>query len=90
MADQNCTLGQSGHSVSDRGADHVARERRVLLRHYLQQGLSKAEIARSLSRRTIYHWIETGQLERELNDGPARYGPRPSVPRLIDPYRGII
>jgi len=69
-----------------------AREHRVLLRHYLQQGLSKAEIARSLgvSRRTVYHWIESGQLERELDDGPARYGPRPSVTRLIDPYRGII
>jgi transposase-like protein len=25
-----------------------ARERRVLLRHYLEQGLSKAEVARSL------------------------------------------
>jgi DNA-binding CsgD family transcriptional regulator len=33
------------------------RERRVLLRHYLEQGLSKAEIARTLqvSRRTLYH-----------------------------------
>jgi transposase len=36
-----------------------ARERRVLLRHYLEQGLTKAEIARSLKvcRRTVYHWI---------------------------------
>ena len=45
-----------------------AREQRVLLRHYLEQGLSKAEIARKLrvSRRTLYHWIESGQLDREL------------------------
>jgi len=42
-----------------------AREHRVPLRHYLEQGLSKAEIARSLgvSRRTLYYWIDSGQLE---------------------------
>ena len=41
------------------------REQRVLLRHYLERGLSKAEIARELgiSRRTVYHWIATGQLD---------------------------
>ena len=57
-----------------------AREHRVLLRHYLQQGLSKAEIARSLgvSRRTVYHWIESGQLEREQ----LRHFPR-NVRRLL-------
>lgn len=69
-----------------------ARERRVLLRHYLEQGLTKAEIARSLkvSRRTVYHWIETGQLERELDNEPARYTPRAPVTRKIDRYREII
>jgi transposase-like protein len=38
------------------------RERRVLLRHYLEQGVDKAALARDLgvSRRTIYYWIETG------------------------------
>jgi transposase len=43
-------------------------ERLVLLRHLLEQGLSKAAIARQLgvSRRVIYCWIETGQLERDL------------------------
>jgi transposase len=68
------------------------RERRVLLRHYLEQGLTKAEIARSLkvSRRTVYHWIETGQLERELDNEPARYTPRAPVVRKIDAYREII
>lgn len=68
------------------------RERRVLLRHYLEQGLSKAEIARELkiSRRTLYHWIEAGQLDRELDNGPVRYRPRPPVARKIDRYRDMI
>jgi transposase len=68
------------------------RERRVLLRHYLEQGLSKAEIARSMgvSRRTLYHWIDTGQLERELDNGPVRYTARPAIARKIDRYREII
>lgn len=50
------------------------REQRVLLRHYLEQGLTKAELARTLgvSRRTVYHWIETGQLERELDNQALR------------------
>jgi transposase len=69
-----------------------AREQRVLLRHYLEQGLSKAEIARTLqvSRRTVYHWISTGQLDRELDNGPTRYAARPPVARKIDRYRQII
>ena len=43
------------------------REKRVLLRHYLEQGVAKAELARRprVSRRTIYNWIETGQLDRD-------------------------
>jgi transposase len=69
-----------------------AREQRVLLRHYLEQGLSKTGIARSLrvSRRTVYHWIDTGQLDRELDSGPVRYTARPAVARKIDRYRQII
>lgn len=69
-----------------------AREHRVLLRHYLEQGLSKAEIARSLgvSRRTLYYWIDSGQLDRGLDEGPVRYKPRPPVPCKIDRYREII
>jgi transposase len=68
------------------------REHRVLLRHYLEQGLSKAAIARTLrvSRRTVYHWIKTEQLDRELDDGPVQYTPRPPVARKIDGYRAII
>lgn len=68
------------------------REQRVLLRHYLQQGLGKAEIARALgvSRRTVYHWIETGQLDRELDNEAVRYTPRPPVQRKIDPFCPIV
>ena len=68
------------------------RERRVLLRHYLQQGLSKTEVARSLgvSRRTLYHWIRGGQLDRDLDNAPVRYRPRPAVARKIDRYREMI
>jgi transposase len=68
------------------------REQRVLLRHYLERGLSKAAVARELgvSRRTVYHWIATGQLERELDEAPVRYAARPPVERKIDPFRGVI
>ena len=54
------------------------REQRVLLRHYLERGLSKAEVARELgvSRRTVYHWIESGEVDRELDDAAVRYAPR--------------
>ena len=68
------------------------REKRVLLRHYLEHGVAKAELARRLrvSRRTIYHWIATGQVDRDLDEEPVRYRPRPPVPTKLDPYRGII
>ena len=67
-------------------------ETRVLLGHYLEQGVGKTELARrfGVSRRTIYHWIATGQLDRDLDTKTVRYGPRPPVARLIDPYKGII
>jgi transposase len=68
------------------------RETRVLLRHYLEQGVPKSELARrfGISRRTIYHWIETGQLDRDLDTDAVRYSPRPPVSRKIDPYKAII
>jgi transposase len=45
----------------------------VLLKHLLDDGLSKTAIAARLgvSRRVVHHWITTGQLEREL-DAPQR------------------
>lgn len=68
------------------------REQRVLLRHYLEQGLSKAEVAARLgiSRRTVYYWVNSGQLDRELDDEPVRYKPRPAVARKVDAFRGVI
>jgi transposase len=68
------------------------REKRVLLRHYLEQGLTKTAVAEKLgiSRRTVYHWIETGQLDRDLDAEVVRYKKRLRIPRKIDPYRGII
>ena len=68
------------------------REQRVLLRHYLEQGLSKAAVAERLgiSRRSVYYWVETGQLDRELDDEPVRYRARPPVARKVDAYRGIV
>jgi len=67
------------------------RERRVLLKDYLDQGLSKTAIAERLGigRRTVYHWLATGQLEREL-DAEVRYRPRPPVPTKLDPYKPLI
>ncbi len=68
------------------GGDHPT------LRHYLAQGVPKAEIARrvGVSRRTVYHWIETGQLDRDLDAEPVRYGPRRRAPSKLDPYKPII
>ena len=68
------------------------REKRVLLREYLDRGLTKAELAERLGmdRRTIHRWAQTGQLDRELDDEAVRYKARPQVKRKIDDYRGII
>lgn len=68
------------------------REKRVLLREYLQDGWSKSELARKLgiSRRTIYYWVRTAQLDRELDEETVRYTARPAVQRKIDPFKGII
>jgi transposase len=68
------------------------REKRVLLREYLDHGWSKRALAQKLgiSRRTIYHWIDTGQLDRDLDAEAVHYKSRPGVERKIDRYRGII
>ena len=70
----------------------IRREKRVLLRHYLEQGMTKAAIARhvGVSRDTIYRWIATGQLDRDLDEEAVRYRPRPPVPSKLDPYKAII
>ncbi len=67
-------------------------ETRMLLRHYLEQGLSKAELSRrfGVSRRTIHRWVESGRLDVELSSGAARYSPRPRPPHKLDPYKELI
>ncbi len=67
-------------------------EQKMLLRHYLEQGLSKSAIARRLgiSRRTVHHWIATGQLDRDLASGEVRYGPRSPVACKLDRYRDLV
>ena len=67
-------------------------ETRLQMRNYLEQGLSKAATARLLgiSRRTIYNWIEAGELERDPDDTTVRYGPREPRPTKIGPYKQYI
>ncbi len=67
-------------------------ETRLQMRDYLEQGLSKSATARLLgvSRRTIYNWIEAGELERDPDDTKVRYGPREPRPTKIDPYKQYI
>ena len=64
----------------------------MLLKHYLDQGVSKSELARrfGINRATIHHWVKTGQLDRDLLAGPRVYSPRPPVAHKLDPYKGII
>ena len=68
------------------------RETRMLLRHYLEQGSSKSELARQLgvSRDTIHRWIRDGDLERDVDAEAVRYGPRPLVATKLDAYKPIV
>ncbi len=70
----------------------IGWERRVILRHYLEQGMTKTELAErfGISRQTIHRWIRAGELARDLDEETMRYGPRPPVPTKLDPYRAII
>ena len=69
----------------------IGWEKRVLLRHYLEQG-SKTAVAKQLvvSRRTVHYWIETRQLDRDVSEETVGYRPRPPVPTKLDPYKSII
>jgi transposase-like protein len=63
------------------------QEKRMLLRHYLEQGGSRRALARQLgiSRDTLYRWIREGELDRDVDVDPPRYGPRPPAPTKLDP-----
>jgi transposase len=65
-------------------------EKLVLLKHLLDQGLTKTAIAAQVgvSRRIVYHWIQTGQLDRDLTQPVPRTRGR-RVTKL-DPYKPII
>lgn len=62
----------------------------VLLKHLLDEGLSKTAIAQRLgvSRRVVHHWLATGQLERDLAASP----PRRAAARAtkLDPFTAIV
>ena len=66
-------------------------ETRMLLRHYLEEGVTKTELLRrfGVSRRTIHEWVETGL-------GPGSCGRRDALQgeaamgHKLDPYKGII
>lgn len=64
----------------------------MLVRHYLERGLTKAEIARQagVAVRTVYHWIATDQLDRDLDSQPARYRQRPPVACKVDGVRDLV
>src|SRR5215471_1432897 len=64
----------------------------MLLRHYLEHGTSKSALARKLSvhRDTIHRWIRDGELDRDLDGEPVRYGPRRAIPTKLDAYKAII
>ena len=65
-------------------------EQRMLLRHYLEQGLTLTAIAERLrcDRRTIRRWIAAGQLD--LDPTTVHYGPRPPTDTKLDPYKPLI
>lgn len=67
-----------------------SRDTLVLLQHYLDLGLTKSAIARQLgiSRRVLYYWLATGQLDRDV-DGTL---PRRARPRLqqLDRFKPLI
>ena len=67
-------------------------EKRLLVKRYLEQGVSKTATARAvgISRRTVYNWIRAGELERDPDDLTVQYGPRAPRPTLLDPYKETI
>jgi transposase len=67
-----------------------SRDTLVLLQHLLDQGLGKRAIAKQLgvSRRTVHHWIATGQLTRVVEtEGTRTSAPRP---QKLDRFKPLI
>ena len=63
----------------------------VLLKHLLEQDLPKTAIAERLgiSRRALYYWIQSGELDRDVTAPPAPRV-RAAGPTKLDPYKPII
>ncbi len=71
----------------------IKRETRVLLVHYLEQGLSKSAIAERLGidRRTIHRWIAAGQLAPDAETGLLPEAMRrQSRPAKLAPFEPIL
>jgi transposase len=65
-------------------------EKRVLAKHYLDQGLSQQAVADLLgiSRRTLHRWMREGLLEGPPRE--RRYAARPARAGKLDPYKSIV
>lgn len=63
----------------------------ALLKHSLEQGLSKTAIASQagVNRGLVYHLLRTGQLDRDLA-APRPSRTRPPGPQRPDPYKPMI
>ena len=59
----------------------LSKEGLILLRHYIQEGLSKSAVSRKLgiSRRTVHRYLMAGDQEPS-------YGPRSKRPSKLDPF----
>jgi transposase len=70
----------------------IGLEIRVLLRHYLAEGVSHTALARQfgVNRRTVRRWVAAGELDRDLDADPPRYARRPPVPSKLDTFRPLI
>ena len=72
----------------------IGWERRVLLRHYLEQGMTKTELAETVSAsavRTIYRWIRSGELgPRSERRWGALFGPGAGCPPSLIGNRDIL
>jgi transposase len=67
-----------------------SRDTLVLLQHYLDLGLNKTAIARQLgvSLQAIHYWIDTGQLDREVDPVTPRRPARRA--QQLDPFMALI